>query len=311
MALDSLAAVASLVLAPLGMAPDSLPGALKAGVPHYHFDSDGPVLRLVRAEKTGIQSDHCGAWSDALVTLPSVGASPQWQPQGLAAEAAIQTLKNAWEPWEPKDLEPIESCDDFPCKVKFDEKESLSLKELPKKSRLARFYELVLARATHYLQTGLRPAYETPGKPVDLWKVMEDEGFRSTMTKPIKPNLVVRKLNFDPERMLTLHMILDRRTAQQRVGDLWEAASWVRDAYVDHYFDGWSEGSLLVCDPKSGEVLVVQLLLTEMDLLKNRGFFAHALFPKYRSAFEENGKIYLDKEFQRIESVATQEHTLK
>lgn len=297
MALDSLAAIASLVLVPLGMAPEALPGALKLGQAHYHFDYEGPVLRLVRVERMDRAQASCVNWVDALVSSPD----KEWQP---ILENAELPLKTAWEPWDANDLEAVEKCDDFPCKVKFDEKEVGLMKEAGKEKRLSEFYHLVQARALNYLKTGLRPAYESQGTPVDLWKTMDDEGFRSNLTRPQAPSLLIRKLNFDPDRMLTLHMILDRRAAKQTTGDLSEAAVWVRDSYIDHYFDGWSEGSLLVCDQKSGEVLFVQLLISEMDLLKNRGFFVHAIFPKYRGAFESNGKVYLDREFARIEKTA-------
>jgi hypothetical protein len=293
MALDSLAAIASLVLAPLGMGPDSMPGALKPAQAHYHYDYDGPILRLVRVEKLKITSPSCKPWADALVSSPE----KQWQPD----PASTQPLETAWEPWASNDREPIDKCDDFPCKVKFDEKEVSQMKRSPEKGRLAKFYELVRTRALNYLSTGLRPHYESSDAPADLWAKMDVIGFKSALPRPSAPFLLIRKLNFDPDQMLTLHMILDRRVAEQTTGDLVEAAVWVRDAYIDHYFDGWSEASLLICDPKEQEVFVVQMVMTEMDLLKNRGFFAHALFPKYRGAFESNAKPYLDREFTRIE----------
>jgi hypothetical protein len=282
---------------PFGMTPD----LLQMGKPWYAFEDHGPVLQLVRVQKMPVKS--CKAWTDALVTPPAADSKNGLVPVRLSDN--VDTLRRDWEPWTEKDLEPIKECDDFPCKVKFDATEVDAMKNTSPADRVSKFHSLVIARVTRYVKTQVRKAYEIPGDPVDPWKLFEEKGFKPNVARPQTPTLYARKLNFAPDKMLTIHQVLDRRAAEGTIGPATtEAVVWVRDAYTDHYFDSWGEWSSVHCDANLKEVVIIQSLLSEMDLLKSKSLFAHAVFGKYRSAYEDNGKIYLDEEFERLKKTA-------
>jgi hypothetical protein len=292
MGLGSIAALTGLMLNPFNTAPD----LLQTGKPWYAFDDQGPVLQLVRVQKASVKS--CKAWTDALTSVPGDELIP------VRPSDSAETLKRDWEPWSEKDLEPITECDDFPCKVKFNAAEVEAMKATPQKERVLKFHSLVLDRVSRYVKTQARKAYEIPGDPVDPWKLMGERGFKTAVTRPETPALFARKLNFAPDKMLTMHQVLDRRVAKTAPSANAEAVVWTRDVYTDHYFDSWGEWSSVHCDSSTGEVTLIQSLLSEMDLLKSKSIFAHAVFGRYRSAFEDNGKIYLDGQFERLKKLA-------
>jgi hypothetical protein len=170
-----------------------------------------------------------------------------------------------------------------------------------------KFHSLVLDRTHLYIQTQLRKGYEFPGDPIDPWKLFEQRGFKSSVNRPslsVPPVLFARKLNFAPDKMLTMHQVLDRRSSKTVTSTNYEAVVWTRDVYTDHYFDSWGEWSSIHCDASLNEVVIIESLLSEMDLLKSKNIFARAAFGKYRSAFEENGKVYLDGQFERLKKLA-------
>lgn len=290
MGLGSIALIAGLVLNPFGTGSDHL----TPGKPEYAFEGQGPVLHLVRVEK--VPAQDCKAWVDGLMSVPKGELTPI---------AGPETLRKAWEPLSEKELKAIKGCDGFPCKVKFNEAEAQAMKKASEGDRVARFYDLVTARMDQYRKTQVRKAYETPGDPprdpIDPWAMLESKGFKPAEKRPDQPVLFARKLNFNPEKMLTIHQIIDRRASRAVSGN--EAVVWVRDAYTDHYFDSWGEWSFVHCDPARKEVVVIQSLLAEMDLLKGKSIFAHAAFGRYRSAFQENGKTYLDTHFEALKKL--------
>jgi hypothetical protein len=235
---------------------------------------------------------------EARFSISTAGLAPAGSPENADA------LRRSWTPWSEKDLEAIQDCDDFPCKVKLDQAEVDSMKKSSKEDRVLKFHSLVLERVGRYLKTQARKAYEIPGDPVDPWKLFEERGFKISASRPEAPVIYVRKLNFAPDKMLTIHQVLDRRVARTTGATSSEAVAWTRDVYTDHYFDSWGEWSSIHCNASSGELVAIQSLLTEMDLLKSKSIFAHAVFGKYRSAFEEHGKIYLDGQFERLKKAA-------
>lgn len=300
MGLGSFAALTGLLLNPFNSAPDFL----QAGKPWFAFDAQGPVLQLVRVQK--VPTKDCKAWTDALTSVPGDELVP------IRPGDNVENLKHDWEPWTAKDLEPINECDEFPCKVKLNASEVESMEKTPVKERVLKFHLLVLERVNRYIKTQARKAYEIPGDPIDPWKFFEARGFKSPVARPATPTLYVRKLNFAPDKMLTIHQVLDRRVAKTEShpskgssskgssSGSEEAVVWTRDVYTDHYFDSWGEWGSVHCDASQGEVVVVQSLLSEMDLLKSKSIFARAAFGRYRSAYEDNGKVYLDGQFDRL-----------
>ncbi len=299
MGLGTVAAVTGLMLNPFASAPD----LLQVGKPWFGFEDQGPVLQLVRVQKVSLKDSvkSCKAWIEALSSV----SGDEWVP--VRATDNAEALRQDWSPWTEKDLEPIQDCDDFPCKVKLDSAEVEAMKKASKTERVSKFHSLVLERLGRYLKTQARKAYEFPGDPIDPWKLFEARGFRSATVRPATPTLFARKLNFAPDKMLTMHQVLDRRFAKSPSNT--EAVAWVRDVYTDHYFDSWGEWTSVHCESgrgqsSTGEVVVIQSLLSEMDLLKSKNFFARAAFGRYRSAFEDNGKIYLEGQFDRLKKLA-------
>jgi hypothetical protein len=296
MGLASIAALTGLVLNPFGAAPE----VLQSGKPWFAFDAQGPVLQLVRVQK--LPEKNCSAWVEAATSVPGDELIP------LHPSDSAEVLYRDWQPWTEKDLDPIKECDDFPCKVKLDSAEVEAMKKTPEDERVMKFHSLVLDRTQRYIKSQARKGYEFPGDPVDPWALFEKRGFKPGVSRPSTPVLYARKLNFAPDKMLTMHQVLDRRVGKilpaGAASTQYDAVSWTRDVYTDHYFDSWGEWSSIQCDSSLGEVVVVESLLSEMDLLKSKSIFAHAAFGKYRSAFEENGKVFLNGQFERLKKLA-------
>jgi hypothetical protein len=295
MGLSAFAAIAGLLLNPLGSVPD----ILQAGKPWYHFEDQDSVLQLIRARKVTVKT--CKAWTEALTSVPGDDFVPVRPGQEASA------YKSAWEPWGEKDLEAVKDCDDFPCKVKLDRTEVEAMKKAPEEGRMSKLFSLITDRLVQYRKSQVRRTYETPGPMIDPWKLFEERGFKSAEKRPETAALFARKLNFAPEKMLTMHQVIDRRAQSNAAGT--EATVWLRDVYTDHYFDSWGEWESVLCIPPQGPsgstvVIVIQSVLADMDLLKSHNIFAHALFGKYRGAFEDNGKPYLDAQFNQLKKTA-------
>jgi hypothetical protein len=281
-------AIAGLVIGSFGTLGDLLGKAN----PWRGFQADGFNLVVVRSQR--VDSADCRRWIDALLAdgrgKPVVPTDDGWK-----------DAWRSWEPWVEEDLEAVNECDDFPCDVKLDSSEAAEMKKVPEAARMAKFMALIEARSKRYLKSGERKEYEFAGDPVDTWAYLEKLGFRSQVPRPGKSELWVRKYNLDPKRMKTLHQILDRRAARAKSGS--EATLWVRDAYTDHYFDGWGEWATVACDAEGKAprgVTIVHALHLEVDLLKKNDLFSRLARGKLRSAIEEKGGAYLDSVFDRI-----------
>jgi hypothetical protein len=288
MNLASAALVSALVFAPFG----PVSSHLKDESPWFGFDaSQGPVLTLVRAQV--VSKASCTAWSQALTEVP-----PGWTP------LETSPIKQTWAGWSKKDIDGIQACDDFPCKVKLDQAEVGEMKKAPKEQRIDRYLDLVMKRIEEYRKTETRREYEVSGAPVDPWANLEKHGYQGSLARPDRPLLFSRVFDFSSdERVQPLHQILDRRVARKSDGS--NAEVWVRDAYTDHYFDSWGEWDDFVCDPKTGDAVVVLVLQGEMDFLKKTDILSRGYASKYRELFEDNGKKYLNARFERVKKAAT------
>lgn len=279
------AAAASLALASFG----DVPAQLEKRNPWRGFHAADPVLLSVRAQK--LSGASCRAWLEALAGRKEgarLGARPDLK---AWAEAARQ-----WEPWSERELEEIRDCEDLPCDIKLDAKEVERMNAAPEAARLGTFLKLVEERASRYSLTQERKEYEFKGDPMDPWIVFEKEGLKTALPRPARPDLWARKVRLDAEKAKTIHQILDRRVSVSEAGD--EAVSWIRDAYTDHFFDGWGEWEQVRCE--GGAVRVVQAVSLEFDLLKKTDLISKLMRGKMRSGVEDQAEKYLDRRFQDL-----------
>lgn len=258
------------------------------------FEPQGPVLVAVRTQTLKTDFKECKKWITAL------GEESAGVPVGRqkGSKSWFQAVRE-WEPWSEEDLSDIQDCDSLPCKVKLNGIEVSQMASASEEKRMERYLFLIHQRVNHYEQTGERKEYEFPGPLTDPWETFERRGFRSDLKRPVAPALFVRKQDLAPEKMRKIHQVVDRRWASsEKRGSL-----WVRDAYIDHYFDGWGEWADIMCDPGSISVFT-QAVFGELDLLKKTDLIALAMRGKMRSGFEELSRIYMDARFERIEKRA-------
>lgn len=227
--------------------------------PWRGFHDEGPLLTVVRAQTVplgGQGGGDCSAWVNSLVT-DTVGkdiggaTTPEW---GSAVAE--------WGPWKKEEIEGITSCTRMPCDVKLNEAETAQMAASEKSVRLAKFTDLALERVHRYQKTQERKEYEFAGDPMDPWKYFETLGLKSLLAMPAKQQLELRRVDFFPGRVKTLHQVFDTRISV--ASDRREATLWRRDAYSDHYFDGWGEWADVSC--AAGTVTVVQAVMLELDL---------------------------------------------
>ena len=265
--------------------------------PSYAFFHEGPVLTVVRAES---RKGDCSPWIRALrnyrpqgVILPRGVSSASWR-------ASVQ----AWEPFKDEERSEVENCDRFPCLVKLNLAETQSMKARPKGERLNQFYDLVFSRVQKYEQTQARKEYEFAGDPVDPWKVIEKIGLKSTLSRSENPQLGLRKVELAPGKVKAIHQVYDWRTSV--APDESSATYWLRDAYVDHFFDGWGEWTTVQCSVSKDSFQVIHAISLELDLMKQSDLFSKMMRPKMVSATEENGKTYLDRLFLDLQKKSTE-----
>lgn len=265
--------------------------------PWHGFDAAGPVLTVVRVQK--FQSDSCGRWIQAVL---SDAPGTEWSPGSAYL---------AWQPWEPKELDAVVSCRNFPCDVKLDSSETSRMAMTKSANRLHEYQTLVQNRVFQYKKTEVRRPYEFPGDPIDPWQYLGQYlgqflGRTGNFTKERRPQVgqfYMRKLDFASDKIQPLRQVLDRRTQSSSSGKSSEkeATVWLRDIYTNHYFDSWGEWTHLVCVGDSGtDLLLVQSLVVELDLLKKTDLLSRMMRGKMRSAVEENGARYLDKAYERF-----------
>ncbi len=282
----------ALALLPFG----SVPSLLVDHETWHGFVADDPLLWVVRAQR--VPGASCQAWARALTELPVREGIPI-HPEAKGAGSFLETVKLAWLPWSKEELSDIDDCEKLPCNVKLDAGETARMAAVPETARANRFVELARERGERYGKTQERPEYEFPGQPIDPWDYFEKHGLKPDLPRPPSPSLWARRLDFGPGKIKVLHQLLDSRAAVSADGN--RAALWVRDAYTDHYFDGWGELTVVSCEPLS--TLVFQSLAVELDLLKKTDLVSRIMRPKMRAAMEEHGARYLDQEFERIRAL--------
>lgn len=201
-------------------------------------------------------------------------------------------LFQGWEPYESKELKTITGCSGFPCKVKLNEPESLSLAGKNENDRYAHYIALVKARVEQAQKDGRRRGYDLSDDAVDAWAWLKkriDEP--SHWAPPASGDVVSRRLEFAKRGgYLEIRQVLDVR--KKREGS--RLHIWVQDLYTDHYFDGWAEEYDLQCASDSS-LVYSQFLPVEFDLLKNTDFFSRMMRPKMRTSVRDQSEIYLKR----------------
>jgi|GEM_PF-2308127 len=267
-------AAMSLLLLPFGLDSE----LLQKNNPFHGFDYKDALLTMVRIEK--LEKVDCEKLLSTAKTLP--------------LEGQVGKDFSAWAPWEQDELEGVEDCDDFPCKVKLSSAETAFLKTLPKQSRLIKYEDLVLARTLKYQKLGLREEYEFPGAPQDPWSAFAKTGLKSTLTPISDGKLIYRKNNFSMGQTKPLRQVMNEKWASNASEVLRET----RDVYTNHFFDSWGEYLDLNCTEGAGQL--TQGLVVELDLLKKGDLLSLISRSRMREAFHENGAKYLDKIAARL-----------
>lgn len=283
----SLFAAVALTLVPFG----SVPELIQSKNPWNGFHGEDPLLLVVRAERIAVSdAKACGAWVSAL-EADSIGTSLDH-----ATTEDWTDAQAAWAPWKDEELKGIETCLRNPCEVKLNADEAKALGVTSVKRRKAKYLDLVLDRVHRYQRTQERKEYEFPGDPVDPWKRFEAAGFKTGLAIPRKLKLEARRIDFFPGKVKAIRQVFDTRFAA--APDRSEGVLWRRDAYSDHYFDGWGEWARVSCEDKS--VTVVMAVFLELDLMKNDDWVSKMARPKMRKAAEDNGTRYLSEWFGRL-----------
>jgi len=273
------------------------------GKPWTGFESEGSLATVARVEFIpGKGGPECSAWVQSLKSIP-LGES-------LGSQPKSEAWKKSWTamgPWKEDDLSAIQECEKFPCAVKTNAQEAQLLKVATQNLRMGTFQSVVQARVSRYLETAERKGYLYPENPVDPWTHLENLGFRGSLLRPSKPDLVARKLEFSPGQMRTVRQVLDRRLSispKQKETSPVQATLWVRDIYSAHYFDSWGEWVRLECNPQTRDVLILQALVIELDLLKKTDLLSRVARGKMRSAVKEGGTKYLEVQGVRLRELA-------
>ncbi len=239
-----------------------------------HFESEGPMLRSVRVTKHILTAGE---------TCESIFGKMKVHPIGESFSFGKPDRFRGWDNWED-DLDAVEKCGGFPCKVKFNEPESLAVAAKPKEGRLAEVLNQVEGRIRAYEKTSHRGGYDLPEDPVDPWKLFVTNGHEiPAAVLKMKPTFFARKLKFGEGSYRPLRQIFDERTFEEK-GRFLRIA---RDIYTAHYFDGWGEWLEARCAPDGKTVYLLQDLLMEFDLLKNTDLFSRIARPKMRQGVEQ------------------------
>lgn len=265
---------------------------LKMHNPWRGFSDDDSILTVTRIYRA--DTGKCEPWLKALAdTMPG-----RVVPEGDAGWTAAW---EAWAPWPKADLDGVKSCDDFPCAVKLNRDETTAMKQEPVDQRLSRFESLVAARVKRYRATGPE-AYESRGSTIDPWTRLEKDGYAGALSRPGASSWYARQFNLDPNRMKTMHQILEVKSA----AGPGEAETWLRAAYSDHYFDAWGEWRDVKCGATDGYTVAL-VLVVDFDLLKNTDIISRIAHGRMRNVIRDNGSAYLDGIFDELSSTEKRE----
>lgn len=260
--------------------------------PWQGFEDDDSVLTVTHIQR--VAAADCRPWIQALMdTIPgdAIGDEP------LAPDPWARAWRT-WAPWSKSDLEAVKECDGFPCAVKLAESETTAMAAATEDDRMKRFEKIVMDRVGRFQKSGPE-AYEFPGVPADPWAVFEKKNFTTPLARPQAALLRASRFNLDPDRMKTLHQILDVRTA--RAGN--EGVVWDRAAYSDHYFDAWGEWRDVRCQSGHGAIVVL-VLVVDFDLLKEHDIISLLAHGRMRNVIRDNGSRYLTSVFTELQRVA-------
>ncbi|MBS1963185.1 MAG: hypothetical protein JST04_13295 [Bdellovibrionales bacterium] len=251
------------------------------------FQSNGPMLRSIRVSKRELPAGETCASTLARVRGHSSGPAFELDSPGRFA---------GWDDFSD-DRDAVDGCDGFPCKIKFNEPESLAIAAKPKAERLAEVLRQVENRVRDYAKTFRRKGYDLPEDAIDPWKEFPKHGHEipPALLKE-KPKFFARKLKFGEGNYRPLRQVFDERTLVTK--DRLVRIS--RDVYTAHYFDGWGEWLEVRCAKDGKSVLVLQDLLMEFDLLKNTDFFSRIARPKMRQGVDQESLRYQKEQAERL-----------
>ncbi len=243
------------------------------------FESEGPMLRSIRVSKWTLASEETCGSAIAKVKKAAIGkVYSSEDPERFAG----------WGEWTD-DLDAVEKCASFPCKIKFNEAETRAIAAKPKGERVAEALKQVDSRVKHYAKTFERAGYDLPEDPIDPWKIFVARGhvMPESLAKA-KPTFYARKLPFGDGNYRALRQIFDVRSFETKE----RFVRIARDVYTSHYFDGWGEWVEVRCNPAKKEVLLLQDLLIEFDLLKKKDLLSTIARPKMRQGVDEESLEY-------------------
>jgi hypothetical protein len=256
-------------------------GALwKPGNPKFtekgsrEFESNGPMLRSIRVSKIVFKDgENCANVLERI----------RGRSIGKPYVAGDANRFAGWDAWTD-DIDAVEGCADFPCKIKFNEPETLAIGAKPKEGRLAEVLKQIDGRVAEYAKTSHRHGYDLPEDPIDPWATFTSRGhvIPPSLLKA-KPNFVARKLKFAEGNYHQIRQIFDERTFVEK-GRLVRIS---RDVYTAHYFDGWGEWLEARCAKDGKSLDLLQDLLMEFDLLKNTDLFSRIARPKMRQGVDQ------------------------
>lgn len=211
-------------------------------------------------------------------------------------------LEKAWAPWPEDDLEWVEECDSFPCKIKLDKAEVDSLETLKEKERQKAWFKQIFVRKEQYQQTGVRRGYEFEGDLIDPWlfvlqeKLLGSEALSGLFSKAVTPfkvsanQLFARRFDFSKEKMKPIRQVVDLRFESSERG-AWIA---IRDLYTAHYFDAWGEFYFVECGKSQTDpTLYGSVLVLDLDLLKQTSLISRLSRGSMKNAVEEHGHRFL------------------
>lgn len=251
------------------------------------FESDGPMLRSIRVSKHVLVPGE---------TCLSIFEKIRSHPIGESFEVGKPDRFRGWTGWED-DIDAVEKCGDFPCKIKFNEAETLAVAAKPKEARLEEALKQVEGRIREYEKSSRRAAYDLPGDPVDPWTVFVSRGHEiPAAISKMKPTFYARKLMFGEGSYRPLRQIFDERRFEEK-GRIVRIS---RDIYTSHYFDGWGEWIEARCSADGKTLFLLQDLLMEFDLLKNTDLFSRIARPKMRQGVEQESLKYQKAQAERF-----------
>jgi hypothetical protein len=251
------------------------------------FESEGPILRSIRVSKRALRPGE---------TCEMVRAKIKTRPIGTPFAFGKEGRWSGWGSWDD-DLDAVESCDEFPCKIKFNEAETNAVAAKPKEGRLVETLLQVEKRIAEYEKTFRRRGYDLIEDAIDPWKIYPAKGHvLPAGFDRAKPRFFVRKLKFGAGNYRPLRQVFDERLFEEKA----RLVRVSRDVYTSHYFDGWGEWLEVRCSPENKEVLLLQDLLMEFDLLKNTDFFSVIARPKMRQGVDQESLKYQKAQAEKL-----------